>query len=459
MFTDDCISMINVNLKSNKLLFVLDNVLARFVLILWSLLECVLPTKMYQKIARFKENEVLHNVLGLALFNALGGILLLVTQIKLANYMGASTYGVYSYCIAVGEVGAMFVRYGRNKTMTRDLIQHPERQRFLIANTFMLGICNLVIYLGIIFLFHKHLDLSWGFVLLLMAPCLISLDFQPVYEAFNLMSWHSIYYLIQKTLFLISVWLLIISPFSLSLFHVGAILFSSWLLILVLQYREVCTRLSIHVFKSFKWQDLGILYKENFLIAFSCFFGIAFGPLIRLILKNYVDSTAVGVYSAGLQVFLIGQFMLNQVGRVGNPMMAAVGKQGCSQKQRKIFVRRYLLIMICCTIPFFIPLFFFSDVITKLFFTEEYSELSSLLPILACYLLILSVGVVYTQFLISMRKDKLYFIIYILGAIMTCVCAFVLIPPLGVLGAVLALCVPHGVSCLGYYCFSQNLLR
>ena len=453
--------MINVNLKSTKLLLVLDNVLTRFVFILWTLLECILPIRMYQKIAKFKEHESLHNVLGLTLFNAFGGVLLLVTQIKLANYMGASIYGVYSYSIAVGEVGAMFVRYGRNKTMTRDLIQHPERQRFLIANTFMLGACNLMIYLGIILLFHKHLDvdLSWAFVLLLMAPCLMSLDFQPVYEAFNLMSWHSIYYLIQKTLFSISVWLLIVSPFPLSLLHIGVILFSSWLLILVLQYREVCTQLSIHVFKSFKWIDLKILYKENFLIALSCFFGIAFGPLIRLILKNYVDSRAVGIYSAGLQVFLIGQFILNQVGRVGNPMMAVVGKQDCSQKQRKIFVRRYLLIMICSTIPFFIPLFFFSNVITNLFFTGEYSELSSILPILACYLLVFSVGVVYTQFLISMRKDKLYFIIYILGAVITCICAFVLIPPLGVLGAVLALCVPHGISCLGYYCVSQNLLR
>lgn len=79
---------------------------------------------------------MLHNVVGLAFFNALGGLCVMVTQIKLANYLGASVYGIYSYCLAIGEVGSVFVRYGRSKTMVRDLIQYPEKRDALVVSTF-----------------------------------------------------------------------------------------------------------------------------------------------------------------------------------------------------------------------------------------------------------------------------------------------------------------------------------
>ena len=449
-------------IQSNRIIYAIDAFLGLFISRILIVLEWISPAPLRKRLKSLEQHKaVVHNVLGLTFFNALGGILVLVTQVKLANVMGAAIYGLYSYYLAIGEVGANFVRYGRQKTMTRDLIQYPQKECFLIPNTFLLGCLNLFVYVVVILVFHKQLDadISWAYVLLVVAPCLMSLDFQPVYESRRLMSWHSIYYLIQKTIFLLFVWSIIVTLSDISLTSVGIVLFCSWLLVLCMQYREVIKGLGIQAFRSFSLRNLLYLYRTNLLIALSCMFGIVFGPAIRLILNNYVDSKAVGVYAAGLQVFLMSQFIINQIGRVGNPMMAAAGKPECPLSKRRLFVRRYLTAMLLCAFPFAAILMSFPGWITRTFFTEEYAGLTEILPILGFYLIALAIGIVYTQFLISIRKDRMYFVIYISTAVATIPTAFLLIPPYEVIGATLALCVPHSVGCLTYFICSRKYLH
>lgn len=448
--------------QNNKILYAIDQGVIYLVSLSLSLLEIIMPKKFSSKIILLREHQkALYNVFGLMILNAFGGILLLLTQVKIANVLGASLFGLYSYYLALGEVGAMVVRYGRNKTMLRDLVQLPEKRTSLITNTFFLGLFNLFLFLLIIISFHTPLDFTINItsLLLVISPCLVSLDFQPVYESLRMMSWHSIYNLLQKLFFLVFIWIFILSTRHLSLDILALILFFSWILVLFGQIIEIKGTLDTNWIHTIHLKSIKILYKDNFIIALSCFFGIAFGPLIRLILNKCTDSASVGIYAAGLQIYFIGQFILNQVSRVGNPMMAEVGKNDCPIKKRKDFVRNYLLVMIASTLPFAIPIVFFPRFVTNLFFSSEYSELAQYLPIFGMYLVVFALGVVFTQFLISLRKDKTYFIIYIGGAILTLIVSYIVIPKLGVLGAVLSLCVPHALSCICYCLFSLKYLK
>ena len=119
-----------IDKRANRLLYGIDYLLIKSVsFVLW-IIRYSLPTKWSELISKEDRHiNVLNNVVGLTFFNALGGMLLLFTQIKLANYMGAALYGIYSYYLALGEVGANVVRYGRDKTMLRELVQKPEEQR------------------------------------------------------------------------------------------------------------------------------------------------------------------------------------------------------------------------------------------------------------------------------------------------------------------------------------------
>lgn len=450
-----------INHERNKILNPLLIAMNMAVTIGLSILSYIVPRKYKQKIKDLQKSKTFNNILGLTIFNAVGGFVVLLTNVKVANVLGASLYGLYSYYLAIGEVGQNFVRYGRSKTMTRDLIQLPNKFNSLIANTLVVGLLNIAIYLLIVVVFSKPLDvdITIASILLLLAPCLGSIDFQPVYEALKEMSWHSLYLLVQKVFFLICVWLAIVSEGSPSLSYLGVVLFFSWFIVVIGQYWEIVICFGIKLKELVSIKSIKKLYQDNFLIALSCMTAVAFGPLIRLILKNYTDTQAVGIYSAGMQIFLISQFMLHQISRVGNPMMAEAGKDDCKSEERRRFCNKYFLLMLLGTAPFAIPLCIFPHLTTSIFFSAEYAELGDYLPLFGVYLLSLSLGVVYTQFLISMRKDKIYFTIFVGTALVTSLAAFILIPYYKVWGAVIALCVPHSIGCVLYYICSIKYLK
>ena len=455
-------SKIEFNKKDNKVILLIDSGIDIFVLLLVRLIKIILPPKLESKIDEYlSHKEVLHNVVGLTFFNALGGICVIITQVKLANYLGASIFGIYSYCLAIGEVGAMFVRYGRNKTMIRDLIQYPQKKGTLITSTLYLSLINLLIFMIVTFAFYEKLeiDITIAYILLIMSPCLISIDPGPVYESLRLMSWHSVYLLIQKFLFLFFIWILFLSKFTVGLTTIGVILTATWILVLVIQFWEIAKQLKINFFKSIKLSDIWFLYKDNFVIFLSCVFGVAFGPLIQLILKQNAETQAVGVYAAGLQIYQICLFFNNQISRVGNPVMAELGKNTCPIVKRKTVVKKYTAIMLVTALPFVIPMVLFPQQIVNCLYSSEYESLSIYLPILAIYLIAISIGVVFTQFLISIRKDRLYFYIYIGTAVATVLCSLILIPQYKIMGAFLSLCIPNSIGCLLYFLFSIKYLK
>lgn len=452
----------SINKKDNKLLYLLDTGLDKFVILIITITRFFIPGKFKKKIDLLSEHkDMLHNVVGLAFFNALGGLCVMATQVKLANYLGASIYGLYSYCLAIGEVGAMFVRYGRNKTMVRDLIQYPEKRNSLIANTFLLSLINLVLFVTVVFFCHQPLDIevSWTYFLLILSPCFASITLDPVYESLKMMSWSSIYSLIQKFSFLLIIWTLFFLKFHVSLLTIGILVVITWLIVTLMEYYEVGTQLHVSFIRGIKVRELWGLYRENFIIFLSCATGVAFGPLLRLILNNYVDSTSVGIYAAGLQVYSICLFLNTQISRVGNPMMAEAGKTECSVKKRRRLVIRYATVMMLTSLPFALPMLLCPSLITNLLFSDEYTRLANYLPLLAIYMIAISIGVVFMQYLVSMRQDKTYFTVYIISAVLTILFAYWLIPIYGLLGAFLSLCIPHSIGCIGYAIVSLKSLN
>ena len=386
------------------------------------------------------------------------------TNVKMANLMGPIVFGLYSYYLAIGEVGANFVRYGLHKTMVRDLVQHEENSVQLIKSSFGLGLLNLIIFLIICTVFYRQLDISLDVacVLLIIAPCIISLDFQPVYEKEHLMGWQSFYYLIQKFLFIIPIWGYILYFNTITLNLVAFLYFSTWLVILILQCIEVGDAYSIQFYclkNIFSFKNICLLYKENLIITLCCFTGVAFGPLLRMILKGNDSETAVGIFSAGLQLMIMAKFILSQISRIGNPRMAEICKEGVQYKTRIEFVRNYLLLVLVAVLPFSLLFILFPDYIVDLFFTTDYGELIFLLPIFAVDIIFNSAGVVFTQFLISMRKDNVYFSIYVISAILSVILAYILIPYQGATGATIAFCTADSLSCIAFVIYSILILR
>lgn len=450
-----------IDLHKNKLLYPFQVLLGKIVhYVFWGIM-FIVPPKYKQRFLDLETNTTLNNIIGLTVFNAFGGFLLMLTNIKLANVLGAAIFGVYSYYVAIGEVGVNFVRYGRDKSMTRDLIQKPEEFNGLIANTFVLNISNLILFTVAITIFSGLLDvpISFASFAIIIATCLISLDLQPVYESLRLMSWHSLYNIIQRIFLLVLIWSPLLIVDSINLDYLGLSLLISWFFVLFIQYKEIVGQLDIKIRNNVSASSIIGLYKSNFLIAMSCMMGVAFGPLIRMILKSSLDDTAVGLYAASFQIFLIGKFILTQIARVGNPMMAEAGKDDCKNSDRIVFVRKYVVIMLLGILPFAIPMLTLSGIITDICFTEEYCEIRHYIPLFGLCLFAMAIGNVYEQFLISMRKDRLYFSIYIGCAFLTVLMALLLIPHYKVLGGVISYVFPNVLARVLYFAFGTRILH
>ena len=71
----------------------------------------------------------------------------------------------------------------------------------------------------------------------------------------------------------------------------------------------------------------------------------------------------------------------------------------------------------------------------------------------------MSVGTVFEQFLISMRKDKTYFTIYVGCSILTVIMAFALIPLYHTLGGIIAFIIPNIIARVLYASKGLCLLK
>lgn len=329
-----------INKHANIVLYAIDRFLQEFVTIILKLIDSFTKIDICSKFSAHQ--GTMQNVIGLLAFNALGGLLIIITNIKLANVLGAAVFGVYSYYLAIGEIGSNIVRYGRHKTMLRELVQYPDRRDITIKYTVWISIINLILFLATIITFHNQMDIQLSIVdmLLIISPCFISLDFQPVYESFRLMSWHSIYYLIQKILFIVGIWFILLLTRQLSIASVAIILFMSWIIVVALQYWEIIYQLQIDIFKQFKIRDLFCFYKSGFIIAVVCILGCAFGPIIQMIMKQSSNEVSVGLYAACLQLLTIAKFILNQMARVGNPRMAEICTVGYNKQRKRNFFKK-----------------------------------------------------------------------------------------------------------------------
>ena len=449
-----------INKRRNAILYSIDTALKWVVNKFVSVLSNKFPHNNLFSYILQHENAI-KNILGLTIFNALGGLLIMVTNVKLANVMGASLFGIYSYYLAIGEVGSQFVRYGREKTMLRELIQNPENRDSLITHTVWLEILNLTLFVLVAVVSCNWLDarLSWSYLLLIITPCLISLDFMPVYESFRLMSWHSIYYLIQKVLFLAGIWSVLLFTHTISLINAAIVLATSWLVIIFMQYKEIIGQSGINLFVGVKVRNLAELYKKGFAIALCCVIGVAFGPMIRLIMNHYTDTASVGLYAACLQLATIAKFFLMQVGRVGNPKMAEICMPKHTKLSKRNFLKKYSLSMILCVSIFAIPMFFAPNWMVNILFTDEYAEISQALPIYAVYLFVSALGFVFNQFLISMRADSIYMYIYSFSAVVSLAIAFLMIPIYGFMGGVWAFCISDGLASILYLVVSLIIIK
>jgi len=397
----------------------------------------------------------MQNLSALVVFNFLAAGLFFVTQIKIANVIGKESFGNLAYAIALGMYGQVVVRYGMDRTLVRDLIHYPERFAELVAGSLLLrGAIMALVAAGLVvwkIVFDTAGMFLWGLMAVVVAYSLKSLDLQPVYDAWLKMGRHAVYNLIQRGLYFLLIWMIILwSPNNLSIAWIGFGLLGTEIFYLLLQQRWAFRRIDFGVIKAPLVSVAVELSKSNFWIWLATVGLLSFGTLNQIILKHYCGPSELGGYAASWQIVAGAALLLTQVSRIGNPATARVTrpeKNGC---RRKTFLLKYSCVMTAAALPFVIPSVLFPGWIMKTVFKLEYDSSAGILRLLGIYIMIYSLGLVASQYIVSARMERTYFIGVIIGGLLSIVLCLFLIPKYAGLGAAMALLISYG-SAIGLY--------
>lgn len=411
-----------------------------------------------------KHRSDLENFLFLVVVNVLAAAVAWLTQIKIANSLGKEVFGQVSFGFALGTYGQVIIRFGLDRTLVRDLVHHPENFGHIVKASLYLRYLVTFIILSL-FIFYANytsiFQLSSGVVFIAISSSVLSLDLQAVYDAWQNMRRHATYFLIQKIIYLSLVWgCIIFYSDQLSPFFIGLSLFISVSFYLYLQHMWAMLRLQVQPSSiGGLGRDVISLAKKNYLVWLASIGSLITIMLNQPVLIRYKGFKELGGYAAAWQVMMVGNLFLNQISRIGRPAMARKCLPEISRNLRIAFILKYSMVMVGAVLPLACGMIFFSDYVFSSFFKHEYYSASNTLPLFGYYLILYALGIVSSQYILSVNLEKSYFLSVVVGAILSFLLCFLLIPKYGSFGAALSLLLAHGGSMLIYIAAMVSHLR
>jgi O-antigen/teichoic acid export membrane protein len=367
-----------------------------------------------------------------------------VTQVKIANTLGRGDFGLFAYGLAIAAYGGVFIRFGLDRTLVRDLIHYPERVGELVTASLLLRWMLFAVVAFVLVVWKLAAgagsDVSWGLLLVILANSMMSMDLQPVYDSWKEMSRHAVYNLIQRCVYFAAIWtMVVVAPAMVGLLSIGVITLGSVVLYLMLQHGWAMSRMELPAGGRRVFAAAVTMAKGNLIIWLASVGTLSFGSLNQIVLKHYRGAGELGGYAAAWQMVSLATMLLYQVARIGNPIAAEVTRGGIPWKDRNRFLARYALVMVLTVSPLALAAVCFPTTIMRVVFRPEFVSAANTLRILGVYMVMFSVGLVASQFLVSLRQEKAYFISVWVGGVLSVAMCIWLIPAAGANGAALAL--------------------
>jgi O-antigen/teichoic acid export membrane protein len=289
-------------------------------------------------------------------------------------------------------------------------------------------------------------------MIIFAASSIQSLDLQPVYDALQKMQRHAMYFLIQKACYLLLVWnIILFFPNHLSVLWIGLSMMFATLLYLIMQHRWAIKHMASYKLKQHSLtSDICWLIKKNWLIWLSAFCGLAVVMFNQPVLKYYAGFSELGGYAAAWQVMMIGNLFINQVSRIGRPAMARYTRPEIRNDSLIRFLIKYSAAMTGVVLPLILIMICIPDYIFQVLFKPEYAAAAKILPIFGWYLLLFSLGLVASQYILSVGLEKTYFLSVVIGGVISICLCYLIIPEYKSIGAAWVLLLAHGSSMVVY---------
>lgn len=374
----------------------------------------------------------------LSVLNFLAAGVFFLTQTTIANAIGRTQFGIVAYGIALGVYGQCFVDYGQERTLVRDLVQHPDRFSPLVIRSLWFRVTLLGLLISGLLAAHlvNPTAVSGGIIIIVVAYALKSLDLQAAYDSLQAMGRHAAYLVVQRALYAaLIVMVLWRKPVPITVTVVGVALLLSQLVYLVIQYRWVFRRITRQVAQLVSLRTLWDQARNGAWICVSMLLYLTLHSLTQILLQHYAGPRELGGYAAAWQITMFAVLLIQFAVRIGGPRMAEITQDTVGYTRQLRFLLTYGSVIVLLVLPITGVLLWGAEWVLGLCYSAEYRGAAAILHPMGIYTLLLAPGVVLEQFIIAAHIERAFFLAMLCSGLVCVGLNILVIPRMGGYGA------------------------
>lgn len=367
--------------------------------------------------------------------------------IYVARYLGPNDYGLLQYSISFISIFIAFATLGTNQIVIRDLVRYPEKETDILGTTFLLMIISgfIFVIIAIIIGFILNTDSTTRILLIICSSTLI-------FQAFQVFDyWFQAKILSKYSSLVRSVSQIISSILKLIFILIGLnVVYLSLPILLVGLINGILWYFFFHRVRdgSINWnfdrQYAVRLIKDTWPLILAGLSVAVYMRIDQIMLKNMVDSVAVGNYAVAVKLSELWFFIPLTITSSVFPVLVKDRNFDNVKYYNRL---QYLFdFMAGLALVIAIPITYFSNDIILLIFGSDYLLAGEVIAIHILGGVFVTLGVTRSNWIINENLQIYGMIFTLTGAILNIILNLLLIPEFGVEGAAISTIISQGFS-------------
>jgi O-antigen/teichoic acid export membrane protein len=396
-----------------------------------------IPKSLRNKI---KGRDYLQNVISNTGWQFADNIVRMFVGVWVARYLGPEQFGLFNYALAFVAIFASFASLGLEDIVIRDIVREPECKDETLGTAFMLmlvgGAIAFLVAIGLILIVRPDDNLSHWLVSIIAIGT--------IFQAFTVIDFWFHSQVQAKYLVLArNVTFLACSALKIILIVTGASLIAfAWVYLLELIVGSAGLVLAYHHrgYGLLDWQasltKAGGLLKSSWPLLFSGIVITVYLRIDQIMLGEMTGSKEVGIYSVAVRLAEIWMFIPMAIFLSVFP--AIVEARDTSEILMFNRLQQLYNLMAFLAYAIAIPVTLVANWLVFTLYGEDFSRAGDMLALLIWANMFIYLEIARSAFLSSMNWTKLHFVTVLLGAVLNIILNYLLIPPFGGTGAVIA---------------------
>ncbi|MDC0246842.1 flippase [Deltaproteobacteria bacterium] len=363
----------------------------------------------------------------------------LFVGIYVARYLGPERFGLLSYSLSFVLLFSSLASFGLDDILVRELVQSPEKRKDLIGTVFWLKVCGALVMGTAIALVLKYKVedqqtywmialITFGF--LFQATNVVDFYFQSQVQSKFAVRAQIIQLILTSLLKIYLVWAkaeIVWFAFALMLDQaVVAVLF-----LLVYHWK-----IEWFPFFSFRWIQAKKLMRDAWPLIFAGMVVSVYMKIDQVMLKEMLDTKAVGVYAAAVKLCEAWYFVPTVITASLFPAIIEARKKSETLYDER--VQKLYDLMVWTSVAVALPTSLLADWVILILYGANFQEATDILRIYIWAGVFVSLGVASSKWLVAENLQSYSLFRTALGALLNVGCNFWLIPIYGIKGAVFA---------------------